>query len=657
MSNKRVTVPGARSMGKAADTTGLRAKGGTARLGGILSALARDARGNTLALMAAILIPLAAFSGSAIDVARLYVVKVRLQQSCDAGVLAGRKFMTDSSSSTALDSTATTQAKAFFANNFKTGWFTTGTVSFTPTKTSDSQVAGTASATVPMTIMKMFGMQPIVLNVACEARYDVADTDVMFVLDTTGSMSCLPTESESACSTYVGAAGTTAYTRPDGTQGYYVPEKSGSRISYLRSAVLNFYDTLYSNIDPSTHVRYGFVTYTSTVNSGASIYALSPSYLVDSYDYESRIVTADYTISSSTATNSSITTKANCDALDSRTPSTALTYDPSTGTATKIDATWTTPSGKSPYCSVVTYKLGPTWTYKQRTLPTTDYVKTVSSGSITDPTKVNGATTKWQGCVEERDTTTGTKSFDTSSLPGDLDPDLIPTSAATRWRPMWPDAVYQRNSSNGIYGGSTNVVTSNGDDSTGDPKMTDAKPMQYGYMTCGKPVLRLATMTRTEVSNYVNATDFRAIGGTYHDTGMIWGTRMIAPNGVYKNDTLAWPGRQAPNRVIVFVTDGDMAPNAYIYGMYGIEYYDKRIANGDTSNLKDYHNARFLAECTAAKDRNIDVWVVAVGQSLTDELKACATTTDQALYAGTGDDLSSAFATIAKQVAMLRISK
>ena len=63
-----------------------------------MSALARDVRGNTLAMMAAALIPMSALAGSAVDVARLYVVKVRLQQACDAGALAGRKFMADTAS-------------------------------------------------------------------------------------------------------------------------------------------------------------------------------------------------------------------------------------------------------------------------------------------------------------------------------------------------------------------------------------------------------------------------------------------------------------------------------------------------------------------------------------------------------------------------------
>jgi len=178
-----------------------------------------------------------------------------------------------------------------------------------------------------------------------------------------------------------------------------------------------------------------------------------------------------------------------------------------------------------------------------------------------------------------------------------------------------------------------------------------------GYYSCGKPVARLQTMTRTDVSNYVNAVDFVALGGTYHDTGMIWGTRMISPTGIFASDTNSWPGRNAPNRYIIFMTDGDMAPNANIYGMYGMEYYDKRVTgSAGTGQDTNYHNARFLAECAAAKARNIKVFVIGFGQSLTTQLTQCASP-GKAYYASDNAALNQAFQDIAKQVALLRISQ
>lgn len=645
---------------------------------GFLRSLARDVRGNTLAMMAMFLIPLSGLVGSAVDMSRLYVVKARLQQACDAGALAGRKFMVDPGPT--LDSNAVAQAQAFFGNNFKKdvpangtlGFMNTSAVTFTPTRTSDNQVAGTASASVPMTITKMFGTNAITLNVSCQARFDVADTDIMFVLDTTGSMACLPSDDDTTCSNYASAAAKVAYTRPSGsgvpgyagTTGVGTTEKSGSRIAALRAAVLNFYDTFAANADPSTKVRYGFVTYTSSVNVGQAILDKSASYLVggsgsETRSYQSRSVLADYVISGSTTTTNSNNgrSSANCN-RSVRTPATAKTYNSSNGQATRDYDFWNSGTGR---CESRTQSLGPQWEYKPVAF---DVSPLVSGSTIVDPTKVRGQTTQWIGCVETSVDNPGATSFSTSNLPSELNPDLIP-SGSTRWWPHMADLTYYRN-----------VSTSNGDDAAYAPNygvdaFTPSKTVNgftykntylrdAGAVSCGKPAKRLSVMTRDEISAYVNAVDFVPMGGTYHDTGMIWGTRLISPNGPWSSDTAAWPNRLTPNRVIVFLTDGDMAPSNSAYSMYGVEAFDNRVSNSGSSSaatLKTLHNARFLAICSAAKARNIDVWTVSIDTTANAELTACATTSTQALASADGTGLSTAFASIAKRLAMLRLTR
>lgn len=624
---------------------------------GFLSRLARDKCGNTLVIMAAIMIPLCAFSGSAIDMARLYVVKARLQQACDAGVLAGRRFMTDTTDNGTLDTTATTQANAFFVNNFRSGWFTTSVVSFTPAKVGGTQVSGTATATVPMTIMKMFGKDSQVLNVSCQARYDVADTDVMMVLDVTGSMSCLPSDSTTCSTTAV------SYTRPDGSTDYYNPEKSGSKLQAVRDAVQSFYETLAASVDTSTHIRYGFVPYASTVNAGAAVYGLSTSYFVSSWNYQSRIrnTTNPENSSTSTATKNNSSTTACAAYASARSP--ASGYD-STGSATMV----TSSLNNNNKCTITTTTYTPNWTYTQTTWPVSSYLATINGGTITDPTKVTGDTTAWQGCIEERNTTSGissTTGYDINNLPPDLDPDLIPSSDATRWRPTWPDVEYGRSFSSNSYAyTSTNNVNSTGENTTSPdnsnnwpstPNLAGYNMLNGGFSVCPQAASRLTTMTEAQVMTYVNA--LKAHGGTYHDIGMIWGTRMLSPNGIFKADTQAWSGHDVPQRVIVFLTDGAMAPDLRSYSSYGMEYFDQRVMGNNTSTLADYHNARFLTECAKAKAENMSVWVVAVGQSLTTPLQQCATNTNQALYANSSATLTAAFKTIANSVAMLRIVK
>ena len=157
---------------------------------------------------------------------------------------------------------------------------------------------------------------------------------------------------------------------------------------------------------------------------------------------------------------------------------------------------------------------------------------------------------------------------------------------------MWPEVVYYRGSTSNPNAGNTarpysptspfvygDVSTTTTNATATWTSLAYTANLRAAYVSCGKPVRRLGVMTRSDVSDYVNAVDFKAQGGTYHDTGMIWGTRLLSPTGLFATDTAAWPGRQAPNRYIVFMTDGDMAPNPMIYGMYGLQAYDGRVAS------------------------------------------------------------------------------
>src|SRR3569832_502723 len=115
---------------------------------GFMSALARDVRGNTLAIKAAALIPMAGLVGGGIDISRMYITKTRLQHACDAGALAGRK----SQGGGTLDSGDNAVAQQFFDANYMTGAYgSTGlTRSFSE---SAGKVTGVASATLPMTVI------------------------------------------------------------------------------------------------------------------------------------------------------------------------------------------------------------------------------------------------------------------------------------------------------------------------------------------------------------------------------------------------------------------------------------------------------------------------------------------------------------------------
>jgi Flp pilus assembly protein TadG len=246
---------------------------------GFLSRLARDVRGNTMAIMAMALIPLAGMVGGGVDISRLYIVKTRLQHACDAGALAGRKAMGGGTWSQS-NYAPRTSAEQFFDANYQSDAYgaTDRQRSFTENA---GKVTGTASAVLPMTLMKIFGRTSETLTVTCDAEMRLPNTDVMFVLDTTGSMD------DKAIST-----------------------DSVNKMSALKTAVKCFYEIVArlnttescSGGDPSggtgdqVQIRFGFMPYATNVNVGK---LLPTSYFANSWPYQSR--EAEWNTSSSTS--------------------------------------------------------------------------------------------------------------------------------------------------------------------------------------------------------------------------------------------------------------------------------------------------------------------------------------------------------------------
>lgn len=592
-------------------------------------------------MMAVAMIPLSALTGSAVDMARLHVVKVRLQQACDAGVLAGRKFLTPSND-LLLDSVSEAQARNFFNNNFSGGWMDTSQVEFTPIKAGANAVSGTAKATVPMTIMRMFNSPSRRLTVTCRARFDIADADIMFVLDTTGSMACLDSDNEATCNDYV-----VNNTRQNADGSWSTIEKTNSRISKLRTAVANFYTTLKSNADPTTNFRFGFVPYSGTVNVGG---LLDRDWLsTTTAQYQSRVQIEDIkvgAVSSTTATS----TKAAC--VNTRTPSSG--YLSASWTYDAVTATWTSATGQ---CKRDKQTWSASFRYISNNLPVADFIDGDTVTTPGFPAFGDGTpqpTSRWGGCIEERQTTPNVNPSKTSP-PRDLDPDFEPNSESTRWRPYWPEIQYARRSS--VSEDSRTMRHHSTRYLAGGERGVD-----WGYLlndiACPRRAQLLRTMTEDEIKAYVAAGVMRPHGTTYHDIGMIWGTRLLSPSGLFAGTTAAHAGRAPPNRYIVFLTDGDMQPSLTTYGAYGMEQFDRRItaASADQTRQEGFHNARFTTACAIARERlGIRIFVISYAQALTPQLTSCGASPGRAFQANDATQLKNAFDEIAKQIAMLRI--
>lgn len=218
--------------------------------------LAHDEAGNTLMLAGAALLPLLGMVGGGVDMSRAYLANSRLQQACDAGVLAARKRL---GSSVALDgsipSDVATIGNRFFNINFQNGAYGTDERSFEMTLEDDYAITGEASVDVPTALMNVFGINEVPIAVECEARLSFPNLDLMMAIDVTGSM---------------------RHTNSGDSQ---------SRIESVKSVIRNFHARLEGSKAQGVRLRYGFVPYASNVNVG---HLLEDSWVVDDWTYQSR---------------------------------------------------------------------------------------------------------------------------------------------------------------------------------------------------------------------------------------------------------------------------------------------------------------------------------------------------------------------------------
>lgn len=143
-------------------------------------------------------------------------------------MLAGRRAMTTQGD---YDDVARTKAANMFELNFDEESVEAQDVSFVTNDNDDGQVSGQARVTIPTSVMHIFGYETVDLAADCMAELQLANADVMFVLDTTGSM-------------------------------------GGAPIQGLRDAVRDFHAVIAAGItDEDTRIRYGFVPYSMTVNA------------------------------------------------------------------------------------------------------------------------------------------------------------------------------------------------------------------------------------------------------------------------------------------------------------------------------------------------------------------------------------------------------
>jgi len=626
--------------------------------------LLRDRTGNTLAMIAAGLVPLLAMVGGGVDMGRSYLSQSRLQQACDAGVLAARKKLGSQVVVTGvIPADIATIGNKFFNINYRNGAYWTRDRSFDMTLQPDYSIAGVASVKVPTTLMSLFGYNEVAIQVECSAKLNFSNTDIMFVLDTTGSM------------------------------GDTNPGDSEPKIDVLKDVVRNFYAQLEGSKSPTTRVRYGFLPYSTNVNVGT---LLKSDWVVDKWTYNGREAkdtgqTETYWASDTTYTYISGTESWINEYNSTTCPANTATWTTLTSGRNPDGSTYGTTrvNGNSYYCNMgadgSTYTVSG-WSYAnytyswvstaptQRTRevykwqyhPMEFNVSFVKGASGNDPLHTGMMQARmygypsptpenldiyFRGCMEERDTYE-IDDYDNVDLSKalDLDIDLVPTPGApkTQWRPMLNEISFEPE----IWWNGTGTFKS--------PSTTANDYLMAGWAglsACPAGARKLSEMTPSDVDSYLDS--LYAQGSTYHDIGMIWGGRMLSPTGIFAAENADLAGKPT-SRHLIFLTDGETAPLDLSYATYGIEPLDKR--RWDSKNpklgltLTDVVEKRFGVACDEVKKRNITVWVIGFGTTLNPIMTQCAGP-GHFFEARDSAELSDVFSKIAAQLGDLRISR
>lgn len=642
-------------MGRPADIAGVRERQS------FLHRFGRDTSGNTLALMATALLPLLGIIGGGVDMSRAYLADSRLQQACDAGVLAARKRL---GSEVALTGTVPREAaemgQRFFNLNFRDGVYGTEDRQFQMYLESDNTVTGEASVTVPTAVMNVFGYSEIPLEVECRATMGTQNVDVMMVLDVTGSM---------------------RHTNPG---------DSMSRLDTLKQVIRDFH----TQVGDGPGIRYGFVPYSTHVNVG---HLLKDEWVADEWEYETRVWKGAYDTPTADVWEENVVVLGGTSTDWTTTSSYAATPSGGAGgdEGTGYICTAATPAGTMVRTDTITatrkinhtspkatetiedisrqengteYRTqlsGTTCEVQQRV--TANYQTTLERHTylaaegkkIWYYTNWDMDTSNWRaerpGCMEERQTYM-IEDYDNVDLTEalDLDIDLVPSASRpeTQWGPHWPEIVWTRQ----LYPDGSGAMMEKHIRISDDFAQTGLWWMSH--CTTAK-ARKLAPITASDLDAYLST--LYPMGATYHDIGMIWGARLISPTGLFASENADKPNASPTSRTMIFLTDGQTEPYDVASGAYGLEPLrkekreNKRWLPSSSLSLAQHVEERFKFVCKEVKKRNVTVWVIAFGTEINDAMMECA---GEGRYfeAANSEELEAAFKTIAGSLGDLRIS-
>lgn len=219
----------------------MRASHITHRLTALCKTFISDQGGSILTYAALAIIPIAGFSGVAIDSARGYLLRSHLSESLDAAALAAGRAMT-------LEEVQTDVSR-FFDLNFRDGYM--GATVEGPTATFSAETGEihvSARAHLDTSFMKLLGQDDIYIQASTRIKRNVRGMELALIMDNTGSM------------------------------------RSSSKMSTMKNAALDLVDILYGERESIDDFWISVVPYTASVNIGNAHYAWLQNYQPSDYN-------------------------------------------------------------------------------------------------------------------------------------------------------------------------------------------------------------------------------------------------------------------------------------------------------------------------------------------------------------------------------------
>ena len=275
----------------------------------------------------------------------------------------------------------------------------------------------------------------------------------------------------------------------------------------------------------------------------------------------------------------------------------------------------------------------------------------------------SSTTTNWGGCVIEP-TSSGEDATGTGVLSVTGNPDTSEPASGTSWYPYY----WVRDSTNSWASGtvSRQDTTTETQGETATDWLHEVGPNQG----CPVPLLPLTDVTsstgKTQVLNTISSMWPRDAGGTQVHIGMIWGWRVLSPNGPFTPNNghplgYSTAASTAWKKAVVLMTDGTEEWPA-TDNMTGLgQIADGKI--GTTSNTTAVTNlgTRLTSLCSnMAASGNFIIYTIGLGTdgASNTALQNCATTSNGGFFeAATTSNLQKVFQDIAKSLIALRLTK